>query len=63
MELQKSKSDVALNKATFVSQLGLKKAKAMIESIYEEVKEDLTLLKLKKPTIIELINKIYDRRY
>lgn len=62
-ELQKSKSDVALNKATFVSQLGLKKAKAMIESIYEEVKEDLTLLKLKKPTIIELINKIYDRRY
>jgi len=62
-ELQKSKSDVALNKATFVSQLGLKKAKAMIESIYEEVKKDLTTLNLKKPTIIELINKIYDRRY
>ena len=62
-ELQKSKSDVALNKATFVSQLGLKKAKDMIETLYQRVQKDLTLLKLKKPTIIELINKIYDRRY
>jgi geranylgeranyl diphosphate synthase type II len=62
-ELQKSKSDVALNKATFVSQLGLKKAKDMIETLYQRVQKDLALLKLKKPTIIELINKIYDRRY
>jgi geranylgeranyl diphosphate synthase type II len=62
-ELQKSKSDVALNKATFVSQLGLKKAKNMIETLYQRVQKDLALLKLKKPTIIELINKIYDRRY
>ncbi len=62
-ELQKSKSDVALNKATFVSQLGLKKAKDMIETLYQRVQKDLALIKLKKPTIIELINKIYDRRY
>ena len=62
-ELQKSKSDVALNKATFVSQLGLKKAKDMIETLYQRVQKDLALLKFKKPTIIELINKIYDRRY
>ena len=62
-ELQKSKSDVALNKATFVSQLGLSKAKDMIQSLYQQVQKDLKELKLKKPTIIELINKIYDRRY
>jgi len=62
-ELQKSKSDVALNKATFVSQLGLKKAKEMIESLYQDVQKELSILKLKKPTILELINKIYARRY
>lgn len=62
-ELQKSKSDVALNKATFVSQLGINKAKEMIKSLYQEVQKDLSILKVKKPTIIELINKIYDRRY
>jgi len=62
-ELQKSKSDVALNKATIVSQLGLKKAKDMIETLYQRVQKDLALLNLKKTTIIELINKIYDRRY
>ncbi len=62
-ELQKSKSDVALNKATFVSQLGINKAKEMIKSLYQEVQKDLSILKVKKPTIIELINKIYDRSY
>lgn len=62
-ELQKSKSDVALNKATFVSQLGLQKAKAMIVSLYQEVQKELSFLKIKKPTITELINKIYARRY
>lgn len=62
-ELQKSKSDVALNKATFVSQLGLMKAKDMIQTLYQQVQKDLKALKLKKQTIIELINKIYDRRY
>jgi hypothetical protein len=35
----------------------------MIETLYQRVQKDLALLKLKKPTIIELINKIYDRRY
>lgn len=62
-ELQKSKSDVALNKATFVSQLGLSKAKDMIQSLYQQVQKDLKEFKLKNPTIIDLINKIYDRRY
>ncbi|MEN9819766.1 MAG: geranyltranstransferase [Bacillota bacterium] len=62
-ELQKSKSDVTLNKATFVSQLGLQQAKDMIQSLYQSVQQDLKFLKLKKQTIVELINKIYDRRY
>ncbi|MFZ9139285.1 MAG: polyprenyl synthetase family protein [Bacilli bacterium] len=62
-ELQKSKSDVALNKATFVSQLGLSKAKDMIQFLYQQVQKDLKEFKLKNPTIIDLINKIYDRRY
>jgi len=62
-ELQKSKSDVALSKATFVSQLGLGKAKDMIQSLYQQVQKDLRGFKLKNPTIIDLINRIYDRRY
>lgn len=62
-ELQKSKSDVALSKATFVSQLGLKEAQAQIVTLFQSMQKLLTSVALKKPTITELINKIYARRY
>jgi geranylgeranyl diphosphate synthase type II len=62
-QLKKSKSDVALNKATFVSQLGLKTSQTKIKDLYQMVKKELESLSLKKPLIVELINKIYDRRY
>jgi geranylgeranyl diphosphate synthase type II len=62
-ELKKSKSDVQLKKATFVSQLGLNEAKALITTLYGQVSSQLQTLKIARPTIIDLINKIYDRRY
>jgi geranylgeranyl diphosphate synthase type II len=62
-DLKKSKSDVALNKATFVSQLGLKAAKQEMETLYASVVKALEKMTLKKPTIVSLINTIYSRRY
>ena len=62
-QLQKSKSDVALKKATFVSQLGLKASQAKIQELYTMVKKELGRISLKNTRIIDLINKIYDRRY
>lgn len=62
-QLKKSKSDLLLEKATFVSQLGLPQAKAMIEKLYQQVNTTLAHVQLKSNGIIELINKIYDRRY
>jgi len=62
-QLQKSKSDVALKKATFVSQLGLKASQAKIQELYAMVKKELGRISLKNTRIIDLINKIYDRRY
>jgi geranylgeranyl pyrophosphate synthase len=62
-QLKKSKSDLLLEKATFVSQLGLPQAKAMIEKLYQQVKTTLADVRLKSNGIIELINRIYDRRY
>jgi geranylgeranyl diphosphate synthase type II len=62
-QLKKSKSDLLLEKATFVSQLGLQPAKDMIEKLYQQVKVTLSNIQLKNQLITELINKIYDRRY
>ncbi len=62
-QLQKSKSDVALKKATFVSQLGLKASQTKIQELYGMVKKELGHISLKNIRIIDLINKIYDRRY
>lgn len=62
-QLKKSKSDLILEKATFVSQLGLASAKAMIEKLYQQVKVTLSRIHLKNNLITDLINKIYDRRY
>jgi geranylgeranyl diphosphate synthase type II len=62
-QLKKSKSDLILEKATFVSQLGIAPAKAMIEKLYQQVKVTLASIHMKHPAINELINKIYDRRY
>jgi geranylgeranyl diphosphate synthase, type II len=62
-QLKKSKSDITLKKATFVSQLGLAPAKTMIEQLYQQVKLVLSGMQLKDNAIVELINKIYDRRY
>lgn len=62
-QLKKSKSDLLLEKATFVSQLGLQPAKDMIEKLYQQVKVTLSKIQLKNQLITELINKIYDRRY
>jgi geranylgeranyl diphosphate synthase type II len=62
-QLQKSKSDVVLKKATFVSQLGLKASQAKIQELYAMVKKELERISLKNTRIIDLINKIYDRRY
>jgi geranylgeranyl diphosphate synthase, type II len=62
-QLKKSKSDLLLEKATFVSQLGLPQAKAMIEKLYQQVNTTLAHVQLKSNGIIELINRIYDRRY
>jgi geranylgeranyl diphosphate synthase type II len=62
-QLKKSKSDLLLEKATFVSQLGLSKAKEMIEKLYQQVQATLSNIQLTNNLIIDLINKIYDRRY
>jgi geranylgeranyl diphosphate synthase type II len=62
-QLKKSKSDLILEKATFVSQLGLESAKAIIEKLYQQVKVTLSRIRLKNNLITDLINKIYDRRY
>lgn len=62
-QLKKSKSDLILEKATFVSQLGLASAKAMIEKLYQQVKVTLSRIHPKNNLITDLINKIYDRRY
>ena len=62
-QLKKSKSDLLLEKATFVSQLGLQPAKAMIEQLYQQVKVTLSKIQLKNQLITELIIKIYDRHY
>jgi geranylgeranyl diphosphate synthase, type II len=62
-ELQKSKSDDKLNKATFVSQLGLAPAQTMIEKLFEKVTQNLGKITLVNPAIKDLINTIYARRY
>jgi geranylgeranyl diphosphate synthase type II len=62
-ELKKSKSDVILEKATFVSQLGLQASKDKIEQLYGRVQQSLKTMKVKNNKIELLINKIYDRRY
>ncbi len=62
-QLKKSKSDLLLEKATFVSQLGIQPAKDMIEQLYQQVKVTLSKIQLKNHLITDLINKIYDRRY
>jgi geranylgeranyl pyrophosphate synthase len=62
-QLKKSKSDLLLEKATFVSQLGLPQAKEMIKKLYQQVKKTLVDIRLKNNLIVELINKIYDRQY
>jgi geranylgeranyl pyrophosphate synthase len=62
-ELKKSKSDVILEKATFVSQLGLQASKDKIEQLYGRVQQSLKSMKMKNNKIELLINKIYDRRY
>jgi geranylgeranyl diphosphate synthase type II len=62
-QLKKSKSDLLLEKATFVSQLGLQPAKDMIEQLYQQVKVTLSNIQVKNHLITDLINKIYDRRY
>jgi geranylgeranyl diphosphate synthase type II len=62
-ELKKSKSDVILEKATFVSQLGLQASKDKIEQLYGRIQQSLKTIKVKNNKIELLINKIYDRRY
>ena len=62
-ELKKSKSDVILKKATFVSQLGLQASQDKIKHLYARVQESLTTMKLTNTQIELLINKIYARRY
>jgi geranylgeranyl diphosphate synthase type II len=62
-ELKKSKSDVILEKATFVSQLGLQASKDKIEQLYGRIQQSLKAIKVKNNKIELLINKIYDRRY
>jgi geranylgeranyl diphosphate synthase, type II len=62
-ELKKSKSDVILEKATFVSQLGLQASKDSIEQLYGRIQQSLKAIKVKNNKIELLINKIYDRRY
>ena len=62
-QLKKSKSDLLLEKATFVSQLVIQPAKDMIEQLYQQVKVTLSKIQLKNHLITDLINKIYDRRY
>jgi geranylgeranyl diphosphate synthase, type II len=61
--LQKSKSDVAHAKATFASHYGVEKAQALIQTLYQNVQVDLALLSLKKATIRDLIQTIYNRQY
>lgn len=61
--LQKSKSDVALNKATFVSQLGLEKSRLMVNALYDEISAKISTLAMKHQTIVTLINTIYLRQY
>jgi geranylgeranyl diphosphate synthase type II len=62
-QLKKSKSDLILEKATFVSQLGLQASKDKIEHLYGRVQQSLKAMKVKNNKIEMLINKIYDRRY
>jgi geranylgeranyl diphosphate synthase type II len=62
-ELKKSKSDLILEKATFVSQLGLQASKDKIEQLYGRIQQSLKAMEMKNNKIELLINKIYDRRY
>jgi geranylgeranyl diphosphate synthase type II len=61
--LGKSKSDVVLKKATFVTHLGMDKAKEKIEKLYHDV---LTLVKqtsIENDAIIRLIQQVKQRQY
>lgn len=61
--LRKSKSDLVLEKATFVSQLGLEASKKKIQGLYQQIQAKLNQFHLKNQTVTELINTIYDRRF
>lgn len=57
----KSASDVLLEKATFVSQLGLEPAKKLVDHYYQSIKRSLSKTGLKKDNVTHLIETIYRR--
>ncbi len=61
--MKKSKSDEQLQKATFVSQLGIEEAQKMIRRLSEEITQLLNGLSFKNQAVVELIQKIINRQY
>lgn len=61
--MQKSKSDEILNKATFVSQSSVEEAKALIQQFTSEVDTQLSKLHLKNNAVLTLIEMIKNRTY
>lgn len=61
--MQKSKSDEVLNKATFVSQSSIEASRDLIASLIEEVDTLLSSLRLKNHAIITMIEAIKHRTY
>jgi geranylgeranyl diphosphate synthase type II len=61
--MKKSKSDEQLQKATFVSQLGVEEAQKMILRLSEEITHLLDGLSFKNQGVVALIQKIIHRQY
>ena len=61
--MQKSKSDDILQKATFVSQSSVAEAQLFIKKLIEEVDQNLSSLRLKTPSILTIIDAIKHRTY
>jgi geranylgeranyl diphosphate synthase, type II len=61
--MKKSKSDEHLQKATFVSQLGVEEAQKMIRRLSEEITQLLNGLSFKNQAVVDLIQKIIHRQY
>jgi geranylgeranyl diphosphate synthase type II len=59
----KSKSDEALEKATFVKILGLEQCQKKMESLKEKIIRERASIQLKHTTILDLIDTILTRQY